>query len=230
MPTTLANAIEAVRERLDELDASQWTDKSLRRWMNEAARNIARESHIFIGSDTIPVVVGTSQYALPSNILRVKHVYFTPSGDTDRFVPLEPRSWHAMDPVWGDRQNNWTGHSAAFYTITGYSPNALIKLWPVPSTAGTLTLYSARLPAELNIETGGGNIDIPDGWEDVMYEYVEYMALRKDRDPRYQQAYEMYIQKLGSLIEMGEQLDAPNEFIPTPISGYVPAWLADPNW
>lgn len=230
MPTTVATAVEAVRERLDELDAAQWSDKQLRRWLDEAAKNIARETHILIDSDSITVTADTSEYTVPSDVLRLLHVYFTPTGDANRDIPIEPRDWQALDAVWGDRQNDFSSDYPRYYTIIGYSPNTTLKLWPVPSTGGTLTVYSARLPASIDVDLGGGDIDVPTGWEDVMYEYAEYMALRKDRDDRYQIAYQAYVEKLERLKEMGNQLNAPNEFIPSGAGGMVPNWIADPNW
>ena len=227
MATSAASALTHVRERLDELDAAQWSDATIYRWMNEAAKNIARQTHIYMDTDTINVVADTSEYTLPEDVLRVRHVYYSPTGDSNRAIPLEARDWGAMDSVWGDRQNDNSSNYPACYTIIGYSPNATLKLWPVPSNGGSLVVHSARLPAEIDPATGGGNVDIPTGWEDIIYEYVEYSALRKDRDARWQEAKTLYEEKLGSLMEMGEILNAPNEFTPSHLGGMVPSWLSD---
>ena len=225
MATTVTTAVTALRERLDEATAAQWTDVQLRRWLNEGIRDIARRTRHYWATDTIAVTALDGEYTVADDVLHIKHVYFTPDGDTGRDIPLEPRAFEAMNQVWWDRQDQSSGYPV-FFTTFGYAPTLTIKLFPVPSVDGDLTLHVCRLPAELDITAGTGNIDAPTGWLEVAYDYAEYMALRKDRDPRWQEVYSMYEEKIQGMIDMGEYINAPGEFVPTG-SGVLPSWLTD---
>lgn len=224
MPTTVSIAVTALRERLDETTAAQWTDVQLRRWLNEGIRDIARRTRHYVDKDTIAVTANDGEYTVAEDVLFIKHVYFQPTGDS-RQIPLEPRAFEAMNQVWLDRQDQAAGYPMIFTTY-GYAPTLVIKLYPVPSVAGTLTLHVARLPADLDVTAGTGNIDAPTGWLEVAYDYAEYMALRKDRDPRWQESFQLYESKVAGLIDMGEYLNAPGEFIPAG-AGILPAWLVN---
>jgi hypothetical protein len=223
MPTTVAAATTALRDLLDETTAAQWTDVQLRRWLNEGIRDIARRTRHYWDTDTIDTAADDGEYTVAEDVLHIKHVYFTPDGDTSRDIPLEPRAFEAMNQVWWDRQDQSSGYPV-FFTTFGYAPTLTIKLFPVPSVPGTLTLHVIRLPAELDVTSGTGNIDVPTGWLEVAYDYAEYKALRKDRDPRWQEAYNLYEAKIQDIIDMGEYINAPGEFIPT-TTGMLPNWL-----
>ena len=228
MATTVTTAVESLRERLDETTAAQWTDQSLRRWLNEAIRDIARRTRHYWDTDTIAVVASTGEYTVSADVLHVHHVYFQPTGES-RQIPLEPRAFEAMDSVWLDRQDADGGYPYV-YTLFGHAPTLTLKLFPVPSLTGTLTLHVARLPAAIDIASGSGNIDVPDGWLELAYDYAEYMALRKDRDPRWQESYQMYEKRVQEMIEMGSYNTAPNEFVWSG-SGVLPSWLvSDYGW
>ena len=59
-------------------------------------------------------------------------------------------------------------------------------LYPTPSYAGTISLHYYRLPTAPSSDSD--TLDLPVGWEDCAYLYAEYLALRRDRDPRWQEA------------------------------------------
>jgi len=223
MATTVADATTALRDLLDESVAAQWTDVQLRRWLNEGIRDIARRTRHYWDTDTIDVAADDGEYTVSDDVLHIKHVYFTPDGDATRDIPLEPRAFEAMNQVWWDRQDQSSGYPV-FFTTFGYAPTLTIKLFPVPSTDGTLTLHVCRLPAALDVAAGTGNIDAPTGWLEMAYDYAEYKALRKDRDPRWQEAFQLYESKIQDIIDMGEYINAPGEFIPTTM-GMLPNWL-----
>lgn len=228
MTTSVATAVEALRERLSESTASQWTDQQLRRWLDEACKDIARRTFHLQDTDSISVTAGDGQYTLDADVLRVNKVYWTPSSDTTRKMPLEPRQWEAMDNIWMDYQDD-QGTDPYVFSLRGYAPNVVIQLYPVPGLDGTLQLHVVRMPASINVASGGGNLDIPDSWCDVAYDHAEYKALRKDRDPRWQEAKELYEQNLEVMISNGDYLNAPNEVVWDGVLA-VPRWLADPNY
>lgn len=226
---TVATAITALRERLDEAVASQWDDVQLRRWLNEGIKDIARRSFHYQDVDTISVTANVGTYTAQSDVLRINQIYYTPTGDATQLIPLAPRVWDAMDQVWGNRQNIVSGYPSMFAS-RGYSPTVSIKLYPVPSVAGTLTLNVVRMPADLDIAGGSGNVDCPDGWVEIAYFYCEYMARRKDRDyEAAQEAFNQYGSMIDNMIQNGDYVNAPGEFT-MGRQGYLPNWLTDPNW
>lgn len=227
MATTVATAVTALRERLDETTAAQWTDVQIRRWLNEAIRDVARRTRHYRDTDTIAVTADDGEYTVDSDVIHIYHAYFTPDGDS-RMIPLDARAFEAMDSIWWDQQNQSGGYPA-IWTTYGHSPSLVIKLFPVPSVDGTLTLHVSRLPAALDITSGTGNVDAPEAWLEVAYDYAEYMALRKDRDPRWQESFQMYEQKIQNMIEQQEYQNAPGEFVWAG-GGMYPSWLVDPSW
>ena len=212
MATTVATAVLALRERLDEASASQWSNVQIRRWLNEALRDIARRTFHYQGTDTQAVVAGTGTYTADADIIRINQVYFQPTADTTQKIPLQPRTWAGMDQIWGSRQDMESGYPA-LYATRGYSPAVTIKLYPVPSVAGTLYLNTVRMPANLDIATGTGDIDCPEAWVEVAYFYAEFMARRKDRDyEAAKESFEQYGMMIDNMITNGDYMNAPDEF------------------
>ena len=58
MTMTLATAITAVRERLDEADSAGWGDTEIRRGINEAVTDPARPRAVIIISSYLPELFG----------------------------------------------------------------------------------------------------------------------------------------------------------------------------
>lgn len=201
MPRTQATYITSCRERLDETTARYWTDVELRRWINEAARDIARRTETIQDRATVSVVAGTQEYTLANNILRVHRVEFVGTGDTAVY-PLEYMDFNNMDQLWVTRKTQDRGTPRVF-SLYGFVPNLKIILYPISDRSGTLTVYSFRLPVELATDTtadANTNVELPEGWEDLIVEYVLYQALLKDGDDNWQAAKQLYEQKLDDML------------------------------
>jgi len=224
--TTVAQLITRVREgRLDEplTSGSQWTPANMLAYINEAIKDIARVTRHFKTQVTVPVSANVNTYILVASILEIELVYFIPTADTTRVIPLRGAHMEALDQQWGEHQNISSGYPA-IYTVYGSSPTLEMRLYPVPSMAGALRIHCAVFPAELT--TDADTLAIPAGWEDVVEEYVEYMALRKDRDQRFQVAFGMYQQKLEALVDH-DYINSNREVIHDAWSGGIPRWLAE---
>lgn len=228
---SVADAVTSIRERLDEASASQWTDVQIRRWLNEGIREMARRTMHYMDSDSVSVTAGAQNgiWTLPSDILKVMQVYWQPDSDTSQQLPLQGRQWAAMDQYWGNRQNMESGWPLMWAT-RGYAPTLTIKIYPVPSEAGTLLLNVARLPAAIDITSGTGNVDAPEGWVEVAFFYCEYMARRKDRDMEMaMESMQQFQSLIASMIENGDYNNVPDEFLWNGRT-YLPDWLVNPNW
>jgi hypothetical protein len=235
MTQTQLTIVTAVRDRLDETVAGQWSDAQLRRWINEGARDMARRTKHLKDTTTISTVSGTAEYTVDADVLEVEQAYYAP-GD-GRQVPLIARAWEGMNAVWGQYRDQQGGDPAMF-TTWGFSPNLKIRLFPVPSTSSkTVTLYVSRLPADLATDgsANGTAIDFPDAWIDGIYDFVTYQALFKDRDQRWTDAKTMYEQRVDDMLVGGEYMGVAMEMVADPLvqGGVLPRWLVDPgysNW
>ena len=78
-----------------------------------------------------------------------------------------------------------------------------LEVYPAPSDAGTFTVYYYSRPADLAIDGTDHDTELtlPAGWHDLVVDYVEMRAMRKDRDDRWREAQEWYNQNLLGLIE-----------------------------
>jgi len=72
-------------------------------------------------------------------------------------------------------------------------------------------------------------IDLPDGWHDVALDYAEYRALRRDSDPRWKEAFELYKDNLASLVEQTRRFTDQNGMV-TPDASGLPAWIYDDGY
>lgn len=220
----VSELLTSVRDMLDEPTAAQWTDDMLGRWINEGARDLARSTRHLKGPKTIAVTGGDGEYNLDSDVISVEHAYWTADGD-DRRIPLEPRHWEGMDQVWGAWQNRESSNPT-YFTVVGQSPTAIIKLYPTPSGDGDLFLMVSKLWTPIAIPVvGGATADVPALWYDAISDYVEYKALRRDRDTRFGEALEAYNMKRDALINNVDFLAVNRQVVPTPSGHYVDEWL-----
>lgn len=235
MPTTMSDFLTGIRARLRETAASTWTDTELRRWSQEACRDIARRTKCFEKTATISVTANTRTYTAPTDMLidGLKGAYYTVTGQS-QLHPLEYRDIKSLDHVWLMNQAVDTAPEPTMFTIWGVVPTASLILYPVPSTSGTLTVYYYRLPTDPWAPTyaassdASTNIDVPEGYIDLVYDAVEYMALRNDRDSRWQEAKALYDEKVNAMVYDAGSHSREPQFI-TPYRGPMPPWRSADN-
>lgn len=196
MAVTLGEARAAIRERLDEPNEGQWTDTDLDRWINEAVRKIAREAETIEDTDTVSTTAAVQDYPGPADAFRLHRVVWRPSG-SNQVYPLEPRTLHTLDAV-AYTHLEITRSIPAYYAAFK-RPAMTIRLYPTPSVNGQLEIVYYRTPADAASDSD--SLDgIPEGWHDVVYDYVEFRALRRARDPRYVDAKMNFDENMGRLI------------------------------
>lgn len=233
MAVTLDELELRVRAILDEPTAGQWQQDNLRRWFNEGLRDLARTTRHWKSTATQNATAGTSEYTQPSSILAIEHAYY--DDGSGNLYPLTAAHYESMDNVWGAHQNR--AGRPEFFTTKGSSPALKLKVWPVPTVthAGPPTsrfqMNTVILPTEMPLSgSGGSNLDCPDGWVDLIVDYAEYMALRRNRDPRWQEAWEIYKSKRFDLINSNDYLPINRELVVDPYAGYVPLWHLEGDW
>jgi hypothetical protein len=218
---TLLTIRTDVRNRLDEVSARRWTDAELNNWINEGLRDVARRSETILSYYTnIALVPNVAKYSMPTDVIRVHRLEFVPVGSSQTY-PIQLSTYQEMDQVWGVSQQ--IQRSYPYYAVLwGFAPNITIQFYPVPSQAGELNIYYYRLPTTLvnDIDVA----EIPAGWEDLVEVYCEYVALRKDRDVRWQDSKTLYETSLQNMINVTRQLHDQARSVIVGTSA-VPAWL-----
>ena len=232
MTQTQSAVLTAIRDRLDEATAGQWSDAQLRRWINEGARDMARRTKHLKDTVTFTTTAGTGEYTVTANVIEVEGAYYAP-GD-GRQVPLVARAWEGMNNVWGQYRDQQGGDPAMF-TTWGFPPNLKVRLFPVPgSSSKTVTLYVSRLPVDLATDGTAAStaVDFPDAWIDAIYDFATFQALFKDRDPRWADAKNMYEQRVDQMIVNGDYMNVAMEMVADPLvqGGVLPRWLVDAGW
>ena len=211
--TTLAQARTSVRGRLD--DQAYSTDDDLDSWINEACRDVARSTLSLRDTTTISVTLpSTSTYTLPTDCIQVHNVEFVRTGE-NQIHPLDPTRITPAEAM------GWTNQDASgipqLYFTWGFTGSAQLYVWPKSSDAGTLTVWYYRLPATASTPTA--ELEIPNGWDDLVYDYCEYRARLRDGDARWRDIKEQYQAKLMDHFNVTRDMhDQPN-YISTGTSG-----------
>lgn len=223
---TLEELENRLRAILDEPVAAQWQQDNIRRWFNDGLRDLARTTRHYKSTATVPLTVDVAEYTMAEDILAIEHAYY--DDGVSRMRPLIARHWESMDQVWG----SWQDRTAAWptwFTTWGNSPALKLRVYPVPSQTGhNLRLLTAVLPTEMPlVGADTDNVDVPAGWVDLIVDYAEYLALRRDGNPRWEAAHQAYVAKRNDMIHSNDYMAVNRELVPDPVAGYVPAWHLD---
>lgn len=234
MTMTQSSMVTEVRDALDEAAEGKWTDVMLRKWINEAMRDLSRKSETLLTTDEISVSSTTDTYTLPTDLIRVHRVEYYESA-TSTVYPLEFVDLNVLDNFgWFDRQGGSSG-IPSYYSTWGTVPTASILLYPKPDavSGANIKVYYYKLATELATDGSAAAtvLNIPEGWYDLIKHYVEFSALRRDRDPRWQEAKSLYDEKVNELVEMTRQLhDQVGQMYPSFSGAMVPRHLWDPDY
>lgn len=222
---TLSDLIDQVRDHLDEPDEEQWTNVQIRKWINEGVRDVARRGEVVQARATIATVSGTQEYSLPTDIVRIHRVEYQDA--SNQTTALEYRAFNNMDEVWGTQQRIVSSSRPYWFTLWGTPPTLKIVVYPIPSTTSdTIRVFYYSTPADLATDGSddADTVTVPQGWEDMVVLYAEYVALRKDRDPRWQEAKQIYEEKISQMIELTRQWSDQAGAI-THGAQFLPRWL-----
>ena len=106
-------------------------------------------------------------------------------------------------------------------SVTGY----FMMLYPSPGQTGQLTVYYYRQAVpQMNTALP---IDTQSGWEDIVYDYAVFKALRASENPTWQQAYQMYNTNLAALIDKSRNMTDQGETITSGIANWPTYTYAD---
>lgn len=223
MATLLSTALSAVRSLIDEPNAAFWTNTELKRWINEGCKDVARRAETKQTTHTITVTAGTQNFTAPTDCYRIHRVNFiqTPTSTSPNTYTLEFRGVMEMDQIWGINQN-WPATYPLYYCTWTHPPNIKIITFPVTATPGKLKIWYYQ--QIVTATTTSSPIDILPGWEDMVYDYAAYRALRKDNNQMWKTHQQIYEAKLTEMIDKTRTFqDQPNYF--TTGQQALPTWL-----
>lgn len=198
MSVTLAEAISEVRFLLDETTPQFWTNTMLTQWINQGCQDIARQAQTLWMQKTITAVATTQNYDLPTDFLGVHRLTFS-FPTSDQTYAIEFRGINEMDEVWGILHHLPAAYPQSFYIWINPTKKMYFAVYPVPASGGVFTLYYYREAVPATGTTD--KLDITTGYEDIVYEYAVYKAKRRDRDPTWTTAKQLYDQMLLNMMD-----------------------------
>lgn len=198
---TLQSVLDDTRSHLREATARFYSDAELVRWINEGVREVNRRAETNLARIDIPTQPATQDYAAPPDTGRLHKLEWTQDNFATTY-PLEAHSRFEMDAIWGTRQTSQYGTSPGHYSTFGQPPTLRITLFPVPSAAGVLRVYYYPIPTNLTTSQTSTDISLPQGWEDLVPLYAEYVAKRKGADPTWQEAKQLFEERLGHFVDL----------------------------
>jgi hypothetical protein len=218
----LSTALSNTRSFLNEPVSQEWSDSQLTAYLNMGQADVQRKSEALRAMATVAVTANVQKYNAPNDSLRIYRVEYVPTGaPTQQTYSLEFRGYNEMDAIWGIYQQ-YTGAYPSLYTLWNQPPTLQIVTYPVPAENGVLNVFYYRQPAPMVLTSD--TMDCLPGFEDVIYDYAVYRALRQDADPRWQDQWKLYSDDLSNMIDMSRTFtDQPNAFSSGSMN--VPSWL-----
>lgn len=217
---TQAETLTNLRLRLDETSAHVWTDAELRGLINETVRDIARRSLSLRAEAVLYSTADHGEYTMPDDLIQIHMIEYTETGHT---VYPEYRDRHSMQNMWGAFQDR-TGWPAV-YSTWGTPPNLKVRLYPVPSVSGAeIRVLYYRFPNNLSTADtteAHKTLEVPGGWDDMVIDGAEAKALRKGRDPRWQEAQALYEANIAEMSHQAMRF--------TDQAGQID-WQGTPSW
>jgi hypothetical protein len=229
MPDDLVTALSNVRSLIDEPVQQYWLDTELTEWINQGCNEVQRVTEWKRASGQLTAIEAQQMYVAPADLLRLYRLEFVPSNNSAYTYSLEFRGYNEMDAAWGNLKTLPSAYPEQ-YTLWNYPTNAdagvkglQIILYPVPQVGGVLNLYYYQ--AVVPVVNPGDEIDILPGWEDCIYNFAAYRALRKDADPRSKEFQSDYMGQVEQLRTISRTYTDQANFLSTGQQNYNPLSL-----
>lgn len=200
MAYTAATATTEVRNLLNEVTASFWTDAQIQGWIKQGCLDTSSKVMAYVTEQTITLATGTFKYTLTeeawiANLVRIKHAWYKDAANAKGLARMEFEQL-------GNQQTNTAGPPKWFL-----EERQLVWVWPVPTASENGdTVYCLAATATDDITN-------------IRYEYqpsVIYFAtaMAKLRDRKYQEAslyQQLYLNSIG--FERQDKFDLKKDLI-----------------
>lgn len=250
--TTLFDIIRRIRSQLSEKTPHLFADYELTDWVNDACRDQSRRAEDLQNfSAQIGAIPAQAKYVMPLDMTRVHRVEYVPTGSTLTY-PVYHSTYEEMDQIWGINQliqSSYPSYYVLWGTPNGVGDNQLqMQFFPVPSASGIFNIFYFRLPYRFDANNVLANpntnwvsspstlssgasaeysktLDIVEGWDDLIKDYVVYKALMKDRSPEWQMYRDQYELNMEHMIDVTRQWHDQQRMIMTSSRVNQPQWL-----
>lgn len=212
MAVLMSTAITEVRALLNESVAAFWSNAQLQSWINQGCEDVARRAEVLWQEVNLNVNPLQQEYAFPTDFLNAHRAEFSPA-NSDQTFGIEYRGINQMDEIWGILHSLPAAWPQYFTIRQNQVLGYFLMLYPSPGQSGVLTVYYYRQAvAQANT---AGPIDTQSGWEDIIYDYAIYKALRASKDPTWKDALNLYEHNLNELIQKSRNMTDQGEQITT---------------
>jgi hypothetical protein len=192
---TQADLIAEIRELVDDPTAypiGRYTDVEIRRWINNGARDVARQTQCLRDFTQVNAVADQRKYVLSGslNIIGVHKIEYVVDSQTYPLTYMDPYNADRSRGIYRERSGFWP----SYWTSWDTPPSLTIEIFPATTTStGTLDIYFYRHPADLATASTADQaqpIDLPSGWEEAPVLFAAARAMMKDRN---MQGYETFM-------------------------------------
>lgn len=209
-----------------------FSDTEITEWVNDGLRDIARRAEDLITYDNTIAIPAYSEnpsqpiptYSLDlgtlspsgstSDVLRIARVEFQVAYDSSQVYPMEWAPQSYLDQIWNTDQLSSTSYPT-FWTTRGFPGGTgrsafVIQIYPQASQAGQLNIFYYRLPQRITDPVATPSnyttlIDLIEGWDDMLVDFVHYQGLIKRRDSSWKDIQALYESKMQNVIETSRQ-------------------------
>lgn len=166
---------EYARQNYNAVGDTFYGQTELFRHIFNAQMELARESNCIRRVYTSPTVIGTQEYAKPTNTISIKRVTFNGA----KLTAIDMRE---DDALTGNNADTGAQGTPVYYYEWGSS----IFLRPVPDEVGTLKIFAFDQPQTVSATS---TLDVPERYHhDIAIYILAFMAL-KDKNPQMHQTY-----------------------------------------
>lgn len=171
--TTLAQFRTAIANQVG-LDNSTGGDQgAIDLWINEGYTELVLRTNAKVQKETFTLIVGTSDYTLPTTLLKIQQAYIVSTATPYNLQRVAPEQIISM------RLSSSANVSPAqYYSLQG---SDLFMIYPTPATADTLTVYYVARPTALSVSSDSPS-DLPAEWHKGIEYYGLWQAAQYDDD------------------------------------------------
>lgn len=212
MTATLQNLVDDCRSHIDEAVQQFWEDAELHRWINEALRDVARNTETLQRIKSYTIIANQLSYPAPDDMLRINGIEYRQTSSL--IVPLEFVPFQTLYDV-ANTGREIPGAIPGWWSYWGWPGGQDTQIYVYPPATSTIRdgmrVFYYALPTPL---TRADQVaEIPNGWEDLVPMYVECLCLRKARDPRYAEAHALYQERLAQMVQTTRQWSDQSQYI-----------------
>lgn len=162
-------------------------------WINQAYQEVLQQTGALETTGTTSLTSGTSSYALPTGLVKIRQVVFLYSDGTQS-LPLQRVRFEKILTYRYSTLAQGERVTVPLYALVGQDT---IEIWPTPGTNQTLKYWYSYLDDALSGDSDTCDIEEPYGSKLLEYgALVEGARYKKDPNlPDYEQQYQVWLRK-----------------------------------